>query len=89
MKQRVLDLVLLLAPLLSVRFLEEKKKKKDNTIYVRAKTPFSFFLIKNYISTNYDLPIVWTIQFVSFGIIVIVDKDELLAFVIQFGSLLV
>ena len=59
--------------------------KEVEVIYTRAKISFSFF-IKNYKSTDHDLPVVWIVKLVSFGVVVVADEDELLTFVIQLGS---
>ena len=59
--------------------------KEVKVIHTRAKITFLFF-IKNYISTDHDLPVVWIVKFVSFGVVVIADENELLTFVIQYGS---
>ena len=60
-------------------------EKEVEVIHTRAKNTFSVF-IKNYISTNHNLPIVWIVKFVSFGVVVVADEDELFTFVIQLGS---
>ena len=59
--------------------------KKVEVIHTRAKILFSFF-IKNYISIDHDLFIVWIVKLVSFGVVVIADEDKLLTFVVQLGS---
>ena len=63
-------------------------RKEGEIIHTRAKILFSF-LIKNYISNDHDLFVVWIVQFVYFGIVVITDEDELLTFVIKLASSLV
>ena len=59
--------------------------KEVEIIHTRAKISFSFF-IKNYISTDHDLLVVWIVKLISFELVVIADEDKLLTFVIQLGS---
>lgn len=56
-------------------------RKEVEVIRMRAKVSF-FFLIKNYILADYDLSVVWSLQFVSIGIVFIAGEDKLLTFAI-------
>ena len=63
-------------------------RNEFEVIHIRSKISFSFF-IKNYISANHNLLIIWIVQFASFRIVVITNEDKLFTFTIQLGFSLV